>query len=174
MHRYTTISIFAACTLTLPLVTAAMDNGGHSGGVSAEQRVKNNTDAPAIPEYKQPGDPITANKFLGTKVMSSDGKEVGTVHHLVMNEHGQVTHLIVDTEDTVQGGSLIAIPWQLVKQTNDFALNPGETPLRIIVTKDVAEGGPTIKGRSFPLPHADSSLKLSNHYFRKYFANRNS
>ena len=174
MNRHTTLSMLVTCALALPLATAAMANGSHNGSVSSKQTGKQTADKPVIPEYIQPGDPITANKLLGASVMSSDDKDIGSIHNVVMNKHGQITHLIVNTKDTVQGGNLIAIPWQLVKPTNAFVMNPGESPLRIIVTKDVAEGAPTIKGRDFPLPHAASSLKLSNHYFRSYFAGRNS
>ena len=173
MRTRTTFSILFTCTLALPLAVAAMESGTHNRSATSKQVGLDTTDKPVIPKYIQPGSPITANKILGVSIVSSDGKVIGSAHNLVMNKHGQITHLIVDTKQTVQGGNLIAIPWQLVKVTNDFVMNPGDKPLQIIVTKDVAEGAPTIKGRKFPLPHAVSSLQLSNHYFRNYFASRN-
>ncbi len=174
MHRHMTLSMIVTCTLALPLATTALASGSHNSGASPNQTGKLRDDTPAIPKYIQPGSPITASKILGTTVMSSDGKDIGDVNNMVMNRHGQITHLIIDTENTIRGGDLIAIPWQLVNPTNKYVMNPGDRSLHIIVTKDVVDGAPTIKRHNFPLPHSDSSLKLSNHNFRSYFESRNS
>ncbi len=175
MNIRTIYSMLFSCILALPLSAIAFpESGTQNVGATFQRAGHGPTDKPVIPEYVQPGSPITANKIVGSVVTSSDGKDIGSVHDLVMNKHGQITHLIVDLKHTDRGHNLIAIPWQLVKPADGFVMNPGKSSLHLIVTKDVVSGAPTIKGRDYPLPHAKSSLELSNHYFRNYFTDRNS
>lgn len=161
MYRMTALSIFLAGSFALPHAAAAMDNG------MSGQSQQNATGSPLIPEYHQPGTPITTGKIQGMSVRTADGKDTGTVHNIVVDKDGQITHLIVDTGNAINNGDLIAVPWQLVKRTHDFVMTAGDGPMHILVSKAVMDGAPTIKGRDFPLPHADSSLKLANHYFRQ-------
>jgi len=172
MKKHTTLSIISSCALALPHAAMAMGSGTQPHGASTASSKQNPVDIPVIPEYRQPGEPITANKMLGMSIMTSDGKAMGTVHNLVLDKDGKITHLIVDTESVIDGGQLIAIPWQLVERTRDFVMTPDDSPLRIKVPKSMVDGAPAIKSRDFPLPHADSSLKLSNHYFRKQLGER--
>lgn len=169
MYRYTVISTLLVGTLALPQVTAAMESGTHNEDVSGQTQ-QDAMGKTVIPEYHQPGTPITTDKIRGTSVRTSDGKDIGNVHNIVVNKDGQITHLIVDTGHTINNGDLVAIPWQLVERTRDFIMTAGDGPIHVRVSKSVVDGAPTITGRGFPLPHADSSIKLANHYFRKAFS----
>ncbi len=91
-----------------------------------------------------PANGMHANNLIGAKVNTADGKEVGKVSDLIIDEHGQIVAIVVGVGGFLGLGQKdVAIGWGHV--TRSGASN--DPTLRIDVSGDNLRSAPEFKKR---------------------------
>jgi sporulation protein YlmC with PRC-barrel domain len=130
-----TVAILTA-SLMLPLAPVA----------SAQQRqAPAGPSAPARETWQYPQGAIESNELIGARVKNAEGKDLGEIDSLLVNERdGKVTHVIVGRGGLAGiGETKVVVPWSEVKLRRD---RNGGTPV-VSLDESVLERAPRYERR---------------------------
>ena len=126
-------------TLTVSLLSIAV------AGVAAAQtttrpadssKAKGSTQDVERTTWTPQANAVESSKLIGTKVRTTDGKDIGQVDQVVVNQaDGKVTHVILNRGGILGvGGEKLVLPWPDVKLQHDV-----DNPDRWIAVVDQAK-----------------------------------
>ncbi|MCA8095490.1 PRC-barrel domain-containing protein [Burkholderia anthina] len=109
----------------------------------------------------EPGHMVTtADVLKGSKIIASDGEDVGTVFDIVLDlHHGRIAYAVVSGED--MDGMLCAIPWSATKYDVD------DKCFHLDVTAAHVRGSPGFDDEHWPvMTQSQWGLSLHQYYNR--------
>jgi sporulation protein YlmC with PRC-barrel domain len=100
------------------------------------------------------GQSSQVSKLMDKEVQGRDGKNLGKVSDLIVNQEGQIDYLIISRGGLMgMGESLVPIPWDSVQQTG------GEEALIVTVDENRLNDAPTFSENEFGQPGWDTEVR---------------
>ena len=107
-----------ACLLTLGLAAGASAQTRPSGDATTTNRTADDSQRPA---WSPEAGTVESGKLVGTKVQTADGKDIGRIDQLIVNQKdAKVTHAVLSKGGVLGvGGTKLVVKWSDIKLQRD-------------------------------------------------------
>lgn len=108
----------ASCLLTISLATGA---SAQTQPRPSGEPAANRTDDSQRPAWSPERDGVESGKLIGAKVQTAEGKDIGSIDQLVVNQKdGKITHAVLSKGGVLGvGGTKLVVRWSDIKLQRD-------------------------------------------------------
>jgi sporulation protein YlmC with PRC-barrel domain len=154
MKKYLTALTVSVVSLTLAGAALAQTSTRPSGAADDSKAKRSSQDTERTTWTPQPT-AVESSKLIGMKVRTADGKDIGQIDQVVVNQSdGKITHVILNKGGVLGvGGEKLVLTWRDVKLQHDV-----DNPDKWVAVGDQAkiDRAPKYEARSSETPPAAS------------------